>query len=120
MALMFVSLGILGIDQYNSGGAEFLRGLNSALGGSNRIFPIVMAVIELLAGVLLIVSLFGIMSEGLSKILLLVVFVFWAINIALGYFLEGIFEPTFIKWLAGVSPQLVILTALWIVYRNPE
>ena len=118
MAVMFIAIGILGITHYNSSGSELLRGLNKTFGGRNDIIPIVMAVIELVAGVLLFVSLFDLIPSRLLSFLLLVIFIFWAINIVMAYILNDIFEPDFLRWLAAISPQLVILSALWIVYRN--
>lgn len=115
---MFIATGILGINSYNSGGAELLRGINKAFGGSNDVITIIMSVIELVAGVLLVIALFDIIPSRLLSILLVAIFVYWAINILMAFVFDGFFEPTFIKWLAALSPQLVILTALWIVYRN--
>ena len=118
LALMLIATGVLGINSYNSGGSELLRGINKAFGSSNDVIPILMAVIELVAGVILVISLFDLIPARLLNILLLIIFIFWAVNIALAYILNGFLEPSFIKWLASISPQLIILTSLWIVYRN--
>ena len=118
LALMFIALGIAGITHYNSGGAEFMRGLNKAFGRSNDIIPIVMSVLELIAGVLLVISLFEVIPNALTSVLLLVIFIYWGITIVLQYFANGLFEPDFLVWLGNVSPQLVILSALWLVFRG--
>lgn len=118
LALMFIALGIAGITHYNSGGSEFLRGLNKAFGRSNDIIPIIMSVLELVAGVLLVVSLFEVIPNALTSILLLVIFIYWGVTIILQYFANNLFEPDFLVWLGRVSPQLVILSALWMVFQG--
>ncbi|MBI9106992.1 MAG: hypothetical protein JEZ04_09630 [Spirochaetales bacterium] len=118
LSLMFIVIGIQGINSYNSGGAELLRGINKTFGGSNDVIPIIMAIIEIAAGILLAGSLFKLIPNRLLSILLLIIFIFWAFNIVLSYFFNNPFEPTFIKWLASISPQLVILASIWIVFRN--
>ena len=118
LALMLIATGVLGIDSYNSGGAEFLRGVNKAFGGSNDVIPSCLQVIELVAGAILVISLFNLIPSQLLNILLLIIFIFWAVNIALSYIINGFLEPSFIKWLASLSPQLIILSSLWIVYRG--
>jgi hypothetical protein len=79
-----------------------------------------MAIIELAAGILLAASLFGFVPNRMLSILLFIIFIFWAFNIFMSYILNDIFEPSLIKWLASISPQLVILASLWIVYRNND
>ncbi len=118
LALMLIATGILGITNYNSNGAEFIRGVNKAFGGSNSIIPILMAIIELAAGIILVIGLFDFIPKGILGILLLVIFIFWAVNIFMGFILNDIFEPDFFTWLAPFSAQLIILVSLWIVYRN--
>ncbi|MBI9104642.1 MAG: hypothetical protein JEY99_19665 [Spirochaetales bacterium] len=118
LALMFITLGIAGITHYNSGGVEFLRGLNKAFGRTNDIIPIIMAVIELVAGVLLLINLFGIIPGKTASVLLLIVFIYWGFTIVMNFFVDNLFEPDLLVWLGNISPQLVVLSALWIVFRR--
>ena len=118
LALMFIVLGISGITHYNSGGAEFLRGLNKAFGRANNIVPVLMAVVELVAGVLLLVSLAGIIPGKAASFLLLVIFIYWGFIIIMNYFVENMFEPDLLVWLGNISPQLVVLASLWIIFRR--
>ncbi len=118
LALMFIAMGIAGITHFNSGGAEFLRGLNKAFGKSNDIIPIIMAIIQLAAGILLIVNLFGMIPGKTASILVLIIFIYWAFTIVMQYFVNNLFEPDFLVWLGNMSPQLVILSALWVVFQK--
>lgn len=117
LALMFIAIGIVEITSYNSGISQFGRSVNSLFGQNNNIIPILFAVLELVAGILLLLSLFTGLPGKFLSIAMLVIFVFWAITIVMNYFTNGLFEPDFISWLAKVAPQLVILSALWIVVR---
>ncbi|QQO08448.1 hypothetical protein [Breznakiella homolactica] len=118
LALMFIALGISGITSYSSGTSEFMRGLNQIFGRGNNVIPIVMSVIELIAGFLLIISIFNVFPNPITSVLLLVIFIFWAVTIVLQYFFNGFLKPDFIRWLGNISPQLVVLSALWIVFRG--
>ena len=118
LALMFIALGISGVTHYNSGGAEFLRGLNKAFGRSNDIIPIIISIVELVAGILLLINVFGLIHGKLASILLLVIIIYWGFTIIMNYFVNNLLEPDFIKWLGNMSPQLVILASLWIVFER--
>lgn len=120
LALMFIAIGVAGITNYNSDFAQFGRSVGKVFGKSNDVLPLIFAIIQLLAGVLLLVSLFAAIPENILSISLIVIFVVWAINIVMAFFLNDIFKPDFIIWLSRVSPQLVILTAVWIVFRMKE
>lgn len=118
LALMFIAVGIVGITNYNSDISQFGRSVGNLFGRSNDIVPILFAIIQLAAGILLLVSLFVGFPGNILSISLLIIFIFWVVNIAMAFFLNDLFEPDFIVWLSRVSPQLVILSALWLVYRG--
>lgn len=120
LALMFIAIGIVGITNYNSGISQFGRSVSGLFGKNNNIIPILFAVLELVAGVLLLLSLFTGLPGKFLSIAMIIIFIFWAITLVMNYFTDGLFKPDFIVWLAEVSPQLVILSALWIVVRNVD
>ena len=120
LALMFIAIGLVGIMNYNSDISQFGRSVGKLFGQSNDIVPVLFAVLELVAGVLLLVSLFAGFKGKFLSIALLVIFILWAVNIAMSYFMEGLFKPDFIIWLSKVSPQLVILSALWLIVREQK
>nr|MDA3810608.1 hypothetical protein [Spirochaetaceae bacterium] len=109
----------VGITNYNSGLSEFGRSVNDLFGSNNDFIPILFSVLQLVAGVLLLVSLFtGFIPGRVLSISLLVIFIFWAITIVMKYFMNDLFEPDFVSWLARVSPQLVILSSLWLITKS--
>jgi uncharacterized membrane protein YphA (DoxX/SURF4 family) len=118
LALMFITFGLVGIINYNSDLANFGRSVNKLFGQNNDIIPILFAVLELVAGVLLLASLFSGLPSRFLSIALLVIFIFWIVYIVMNYFMEGFGEPDFLIWLRNLSPQLVTLSGLWIITRN--
>ena len=120
LALMFIAIGIVGLTNYNSDLSQFGRSVNSLFGKSNNVIPVLFAVLELVAGVLLLLSLFtNVLPGRFLSIALIVIFIFWTVTIAMNFFLDGFAEPDFIVWLSRVSPQLVILSAIWLIARDP-
>lgn len=118
LALMFIAFGLVGIINYNSDLANFGRSVNKLFGQSNDIIPILFAVLELIAGILLMASIFSGIPSRILSVALLVIFIFWVVYIVMNYFMEGFAEPDFLIWLKNVSPQLVALSGLWIITRN--
>lgn len=120
LALMFIALGIVGITNHNSEWAQFGRSVNNLFGKNNDLIPVLFAVLELIAGVLLLLSMFtNVLPGRFLSIALLIIFIFWAITIVMNFFLDGFAKPDFIVWLSRVSPQLVILSAIWLIARDP-
>lgn len=115
LALVLISYGILAINGYNSSGAELLRGVNKMFGKSNQIFPIIFGLVQLAAGIFIVAELFAPIPGGLFKILHIIICVLWFLGIIMSFFLSNLFEPNLLKWLAALSPQLVILFSLWLI-----
>lgn len=118
LALMFIAIGFVGLTNYNSDLSSLGRSVNKMFGQSNNVIPVLFAVLELVSGILLLLSLFSGVSGKFLSLTMLLIFIFWAITIVMNYFMDGLFEPDFIVWLSRVSPQLVILSALWLVVRE--
>ena len=113
LALVLISFGILTINGYNSTGAELFRKVHKMFGASNQIFPMIFGIVQLTAGVFLAAELFTPIPERLFRILHMVICILWLISIIMSFFLSNLFEPDFLRWLAALSPQLVILLSLW-------
>ena len=114
LALMLLSFGLLAIEGYNSTGSDILRGVNKVFGQSSPVFPIIFGIIQLVAGIILLIDLVGAIPSNLFRILHIIICVVWLISIVMNFILSNLFEPNFLKWLAGLSTQLVILLSLWI------
>lgn len=76
-------------------------------------FGVIFGVIELIAGVLLILECFTKDIFGkFDNILGLIIMIVWAIAIVLGDIIHGDFSP-FLPWLYNFAGHIIILGALW-------
>ena len=108
-------LGLVGIVNYNSDLARLGRSLTQAFGGRNDVLGLIISILALIAGILLVLDLF--FKVNASGAIGLGVFIFWALRILYVYFRKDVFEPDFLVWLQQISPDIVILAAIWMVYR---
>ncbi|HYW81760.1 MAG TPA: hypothetical protein VFB30_00785, partial [Spirochaetia bacterium] len=76
---------------------------------------IIVAVAELVAGIIIAFALFMPVPGRAAWISGLVMVILWIVKILWTYVLNGIFEPNFIVWLNGLSVSLIVLVGLWIV-----
>ncbi len=113
LALYLIVMGIMGIQ---TGGNETLNAFKSLV-GQNTVLPMIMAICELVAGILLLLNLFNINGFGtFLNLAILVIIVFWCIYIVM-YDISVIgnaFKPgnAFMEWLRQFAPDLVILGGL--------
>jgi hypothetical protein len=108
-------LGLVGIVNYNSDVARLGRALNQVFGGRNDVLGLIISILTLIAGILLVLDLFFRVSA--SGAIGLGVFIFWALRILYVYFRSNVFEPDALVWLQMISPDIVILAAIWMTYR---
>ena len=109
-------LGLVGIVNYNSDMARFGRQIVQAFGGRNDVLGLIIAILTLVAGILLALGLVVQVSSAGS--ISLAVFVFWALRVLYVWFRKDIFQPDALVWLQMISPDVVILAAIWMVYRS--
>ncbi len=119
VALFLFTLGIVGIMHWNSGLAQFTRGVNRLFGGSNNPFNLIVAIIEMAAGVVVAGALFVSVKNRLIYILTLIVAILWVIEILIGFFFnDNAFKPDFVSWLNQLLANVIILIALWLINRK--
>ncbi len=118
VAAYLITLGLLGIIYWQSGGAQFVRDLNRAFGGSNNPFTLIVAIVELAAGAIVLLGLFTGVRSGLLAAATLVIAILWVIQIIIVFFVHDIFEPDFLVWLNRLAADLIVLLALWLINRK--
>jgi uncharacterized membrane protein YphA (DoxX/SURF4 family) len=118
LGVMFLTLGILGLSNYNSDLAQVGRALGRMFGSSSGNLNVVISVIEVAAGIFLLVDLFSVIPSGIVSILHLVVFILFAANMVLRFVINGFLEPDLLPWLASVSKEAVILTSIWMIRKT--
>lgn len=115
LALVFIAFGIAGLISYNSSLNEVSRALARMFGSSTNFVPVVVSIVELIAGAFLLLVLFVEVSPNAVRGISFVILVLWIVNIVIAYFANGIFQPTFFAWLYNLAPNLVILCGLWAI-----
>ncbi|MCL2793476.1 MAG: hypothetical protein FWD87_10360 [Spirochaetaceae bacterium] len=93
-------------------GSEVARGISKVFGSSSTV-GLIVAILELVSGVVLLVSLFLGAKPRWLFLALLVIFIFWTINVVAVYLLDGFAKPNLMAWLRDISLQLIVLSGLW-------
>ena len=118
VAVFLVTLGLMGLIDYDSGWSRLGRDMNRLFGGANDPFTVIVAVVELVAGILLLAALFVPVRTRWLYWTTLVIAIVWAVWIILDLFVNGIFEPSFLAWLNQLADALVMFGALWLINRK--
>ncbi|GAB6090080.1 hypothetical protein [Spirochaeta dissipatitropha] len=119
LGIMFVMVGVAAISGATSGIGGFMGDMNRLFGGNQRTVTIIVAVIQIVAGSLLLLSLFGLIKENIMQILLLIILVLWALELVLRFVLDGnLLQPDILVWLGNLAPNLVIFAALWVLFEQ--
>ena len=101
--------GIVGLNQSNSVVGQIAR----AFGTQGSTIALVIAIVELVAGALLILSLFVDLGQ-LDSTLGIAIAVAWIVIMVFTFFLSN-FNPDSLVWWRGVVQYSVILAVIWMV-----
>jgi hypothetical protein len=118
VAVFLFTLGLIVVVRYDSGVARLGRDLNRMFGRANNPFSIIVAAIEMVAGVLILAALFVPVPRRWLSWTTLIIAIVWAVRIVLFMFADRIFEPTFLVWLNQLAADLILLLALWLINRK--
>jgi hypothetical protein len=118
VALFLFTLGLIGIMGWSSHLAEFGRGLNRLFGRANNPLNLIVAIVELAAGAIMFIGLFVSMQSRLLFWLTIIIGILWIVEIIIGFFAQGPFEPDFVVWLNRLTADVIILIALWLINRK--
>jgi hypothetical protein len=118
LALFFITLGVVGIAQYNSRLSELGRAFSRLVGQPDNPVNLIMAIAELVTGIIVALALFVPLEKRMVWIAMLVIGILWVLKLLWVYVFNNAFEPDFAVWLNGLSADLVVLVGLWIVGRR--
>lgn len=111
LGLLLAIGGIWGLQGGGDFGIAALRDIFDD--NAEKIVVVVFSVIELLAGLYLILELFIGDLGKFDNILMLVILIVWIVAIVLGDFINGFLKPNFIEWLWTLAGHLVVLGAIF-------
>ena len=118
VAVFLITLGLIGIIHYNSDLAQLGRGMNKIFGRANNPLNLIVAIVELVAGVIVFAGVFMAVKSKLLYAATLVIAVLWIIQIIISFFASNFAEPDFIVWLNRLAADLVVLLSLWVINRR--
>jgi hypothetical protein len=118
VAVFLVTLGLIALIDYDSSLSRLGRGVNQLFGRANDPFNVIVAVVELLAGVLVLAALFVPVQTRWLYWTTLVIAIVWIVRIVLVRVVDGIFEPSFLTWLNNLSIDCILLLSLWLINRK--
>lgn len=113
-AFMLLS-GIASFTGNTQGFGGFSNDISRAFGGSGNSLNIIIAVIEIIAGGLLILSRF-VSIGALDSFLRIAIFIFWIVMMVLSLILGGNIEHIdTLGWWISLVNQSIILVVLWMI-----
>lgn len=118
VAAFFVLFGLASIVNYNSQLSRFGRAITQTFGGTNDPITLIIAILAIIAGLILLGGLIFSISPQLMYAAGLGMLIFWALRILYIYFLNNIFKPDALVWLANLSPEAIVLAALLLIARK--
>jgi hypothetical protein len=118
LVLFLITLGIVGLTEYNSRLSEIGRGLNRLFGRADNPVNLITAVAELVAGIIIGLALFVPVEKRVLWTVCLVIAILWILKILFVFVFYNIFEPDFVTWLNALSADLIVLVGLWITGRR--
>jgi hypothetical protein len=118
VGVFLITLGLIGIIHYNSDLAQFGRGMGKLFGRSGNPLNMIVAIVELGAGVIVFAGLFLAVKSKLLYSATLVIALLWIIQIVISFFAANFAEPDFIVWLNRLAADLVVLLSLWLINRK--
>lgn len=108
-------LGVSELVAYTSELNQFVRSVSQAFGGSGNVMTVIVAILEIVAGALLVWALFGRIDGRVVYVSTMVIAGLWVLRILVLYVLNDPFEPTGLVWLADVTGQLIPGLVIWAV-----
>lgn len=118
MALFLLTTGIVTLIHYNSDLSRFGRALGEAVGVSQGPLILIVAIVQVVTGLLFIISLFAVLPARLPLLFGLALVLIMVVEIVNGYFIESLMKPGFLIWLSSLSRELLILVLLWQTTRR--
>ena len=118
VALFLIVSGLLGLMHYTSKLNQLSRDLSQLFGFRSDVTAVIISVAELISGTVLFVGLFLLVQNRTLFIATFTVFALWTVRVVLYYFLNGFLSPDLLEWLFNLSPDLIVLSALWVIFRR--
>jgi hypothetical protein len=112
VAVYLFATGIIDLVGNRFSGGEIRAGVNSLFSGDfANIIVIVLAVLAIIAGVMMLLKVFGVPIPSIDLILVILA-IAWLVFIILFDFIHSLFKPDFLPWLKTFGAHLMGLGGL--------
>ena len=118
VAVFLFTLGLIGVTEWNSNHAQFGRSLGHLFGRADNPLNLIVAVVEMAAGVIVFIALFITVTNRLIYVLTLIIAILWVVEIIVSFFGQDPFKPDFLVWLNRFAADVIILLSLWLINRK--
>ncbi len=118
VAAFLITLGLIAIIHYDSDVARLGRGMNKLFGRANDSLNLVVAIVEIVAGVIVFAGVFFAVQNRLLYGATLVIAILWIIQIILSFFASNFAEPDLVVWINRLAADLIVLLSLWLINRK--
>lgn len=115
IGLFFITLGIAALADYNTALSQIGRSLGRAFGGGSEFMEVVVAILELAAGVVLVVALFAPVRARVLFVACIVILVLWGLRILYFHVFNDLGGPNFLVWLNRLSLDLIPGVGIWMI-----
>lgn len=124
IAVYFIILGLQGIMNYKESDS-FFQEIASIFkkSGISKETELILGIFSLLAGALLLLSLFNIGSRNTLLLFIIIILVVWLVRIIMVRFINQVqiddgsitFNPDFFSWLQQLALDIIILCSIWMI-----
>jgi hypothetical protein len=119
LGIMLVVIGIAGLTGARDAMESVRNSIDGIFGGSRGIITTIIDVVKLAAGAFLILSLFDLVKGDITKLMLLVILILWAVEMAFSYIINYNFSSfNLFAYLYNLAMPLVVLAGLWTIYET--
>ena len=118
VAAFLITLGLIALIHYDSDLARLGRGMNRMFGRSGDPLNLVVAIAEIVAGVIVFAGVFLAVQSRLLYGATLVIAILWIIQIILSFFASNFAQPDLVVWINRLAADLIVLLALWLINRK--
>jgi uncharacterized membrane protein YphA (DoxX/SURF4 family) len=117
VAVFLFTAGLMVVVGWNWNPSRFEQAVTRIIGRPHNPVNLIIAIVEIVAGVLLVAALFVPVRTKWLYWTTLVIAIAWVIRIVLVQFAYSDFDP-FLAWLNSLAADLVLLLALWMINRK--
>lgn len=125
LGVLLILIGIQGLNTYNSALNKAGRAISNFFGGGSDVLSLIIAIVDIVAGAILIAELFLSSQIPFLGTLTFIVVIYWAVRTFYLVFIKNInyskgieFLPDFFGWIVLLVTNLVYVLALFIVSKR--